>query len=87
MYIWDHKMKDRALYDHFHNILGTTEHRHTTINWTDLQLPILHDSALDSPFDVVEIKLAVDDLHAEKAPGLDGFYRFVLQGMLGHHQK
>jgi hypothetical protein len=73
MYIWDHKMKDRALYDHFHNILGMTEHRHTTINWTDLQLPILHDSALDSPFDVVEIKLAVDDLHAEKAPSLDGF--------------
>jgi hypothetical protein len=33
----------------------------------------LHDSVLDSPFDEVEIKLAIDDLHAEKAPSLDSF--------------
>jgi hypothetical protein len=66
-------MKEQALYDHFHNILGTAEHRHTTINWTDLQLPVLHDSILDAPFDEVEIKLAIDDLHAEKAPGPDVF--------------
>jgi hypothetical protein len=50
------------------------EHRSTTINRDDIQLPRLPDqSQLDRQFTEEEIRLEVADLLVEKAPGLDGF--------------
>jgi hypothetical protein len=60
--------------EYFQSILGTHQHRSTTINWDDIQLPRLPDqSQLDRQFTEEEIRLAVADLPVEKAPGLDGF--------------
>jgi hypothetical protein len=50
------------------------EHRSTTINRDDIQLPRLPDqSQLDRQFTEEEIRLLVADLLVENSPGLDGF--------------
>jgi hypothetical protein len=43
------------------------------LNWESLDIPNLGANHLDAPFREEEIKKAVDELHAEKAPGPDGF--------------
>jgi hypothetical protein len=42
--------KELILQEYFQNILGTSEARHTTINWYVLNLPQLHGNMLDAPF-------------------------------------
>jgi hypothetical protein len=53
--------------------LGTVEHWHATINWSELHIPVLQENSVDAPFSEEEIKQAIDDLPSEKALGLDGF--------------
>jgi hypothetical protein len=68
-YVWSHEEKAAILQEYFQSILGTHEHRSTTINWDDIQLPQLPDqSQLDRQFTEEEIRLAVADLPVEKAP-------------------
>ena len=38
-----------------------------------MELERIDDDTLDQPFSLEQIKNAVDDLPAEKAPGLDGY--------------
>jgi hypothetical protein len=43
------------------------------LNWEQLNLPSLNLAHLDAPFSLSELKMAVDNVHGEKAPGPDGF--------------
>jgi hypothetical protein len=64
---------------YFKNLLGIRLQQEEAINLNLLEIPSLANSCLDAPFTEAEIKRAVDDLLAEKAPGPDGlnglFYR------------
>jgi predicted ATPase len=71
--VWDHKAKEQALNSYFENIIGNVEHIYATLNWESLDMPNLGANHLDAPFCEEEIKKAIDELHAEKAPGPDGF--------------
>jgi hypothetical protein len=70
---WSHEEKEKILHCHFQNILGKAERRHVTLDWAGLDLPRLSDQHLDDAFTEAEIKQAISDLPAEKAPGPDGF--------------
>lgn len=71
----------------YQTLCGTTQDFHFKINWSlCLGAKYHHDlSSLDSPFSHVEIKRAVFELSADKAPGPDGFPIFFLSKILGNH--
>jgi hypothetical protein len=68
-----HEDKSHLLFNHFHNILGTKEQRPAMFNWAMLDLPMLPDHhCLDDRFSEEEVRGAILNLHAKKAPGPDG---------------
>jgi hypothetical protein len=67
-------MKRRKCFSHFQNILGTSEPRGSSINWSELQLPqVPSNHQLGRPFTKEEIKATISELPVEKAPIPDGF--------------
>jgi exonuclease III len=75
-YSWSHGDKEHVLHKHFQDIMGSREDRQATINWDVLNFPQLSEhNHLDDPFTEEEIKGAIAELPAEKAPGPDGFTR------------
>jgi hypothetical protein len=60
-------------HQHFEEILGTASPIQSKLNWEELGLRSFELSDIESPFSVDEIKLALDDMPADKAPGPDGF--------------
>jgi hypothetical protein len=53
---------------HFDQILGTTSPRQSRFTWEELGLDTFDFSDMENPFSLDEIKLALDDLPADKAP-------------------
>jgi hypothetical protein len=69
-YAWTHDQKEKILFDHFNQSLGTKEQRQASLDWDMLGLPRLSaDHLLDASFSESEIRNAV----MEKASGPDGF--------------
>ena len=54
-------------------MLGSKGQKKLALNWEFLGLPTLDLAHLDDQFSEEEIKMAVMDMHGEKAPGPDGF--------------
>jgi mannosylglycoprotein endo-beta-mannosidase len=68
-----HDEKEEILLQHFKKLMGTSLPSDVDLNWDDLNLPSAALSHLDLPFSLHELKVAIGDMHAEKAPGPDGF--------------
>ncbi|KAM0849493.1 hypothetical protein ACQ4PT_053710 [Festuca glaucescens] len=68
-----HHEKAKILIDHYVSILGTAAVTADDLKWDLLGLPRVDLQFLDEPFSMAELKMAVDDIPAEKAPGPDGF--------------
>ncbi|WVZ95314.1 hypothetical protein U9M48_041096 [Paspalum notatum var. saurae] len=75
--------KDTHAYNHFSNLLGSPPSRANTLNWDALGLQSSNLAHLEEPFEEEEILEAVNDLHAEKAPGPDGFIRMFFRSSWG----
>jgi hypothetical protein len=60
-------------HNHFDQILGTESPASSQFNWDALGLNSLDLSDLELPFSMDEIKRAIDDMPADRAPGPDGF--------------
>jgi hypothetical protein len=68
-----HEDKEKLILDHFSQALGRPPPRLLDFNWAVLN-PIVHSlEDLGLPFSISEIKEAIDDMPADKAPGPDGF--------------
>jgi mannosylglycoprotein endo-beta-mannosidase len=68
-----HEEKEALLLQHFRGLMGSSSAADVDLNWEALNIPSADLSHLDAPFSLEEWKGAVNDLHAEKAPGPDGF--------------
>jgi hypothetical protein len=72
--VWSHEGKEQILSDYFQNMIGMKIGGQATLNWSELSLPLFPEHHhLDDPFIEAEIKRAIMELPAEKAPGPDGF--------------
>eukprot|EP00267_Zea_mays_P032771 XP_008666548.1 uncharacterized protein LOC103645237 [Zea mays] len=73
--IWIFDVEDKAqlAFNHYSNLLGTSPVRANSLNWEFLGLQAADLSHLEAPFDEEEVLAAINDLHAEKAPGPDDF--------------
>ena len=81
-----HAEKEEALAKFYTEVLGTAKPAAQTFCWESLGLKLLPDNAatdLEQPFTEQEIKLAIDELSADKAPGPDGFTGTFFQSKLG----
>ncbi|XP_071680438.1 uncharacterized protein [Lolium perenne] len=68
-----HDDKAKLIFDHFSQALGRPPPRLLDFNWEALN-PTAHQlEDLGLPFSEEEIKEAIDDMPADKAPGPDGF--------------
>jgi hypothetical protein len=65
--------KEQVIFQHFANVLGTSETWASTLNWAALDLPTIPMADLDNPFSAREVWEAIKDSPAEKALGPDGF--------------
>jgi hypothetical protein len=77
-YVWSHEEKERILHDHFLNIIGTSEHIITTINWVKLELPQIVGQHLDDPVSKAEVMKAIAELPTEKAPARTALSEYSL---------
>jgi hypothetical protein len=68
-----HEEKEALLLQHFRGLMGTSTAADVDLNWEALNINSADLSHLDAPFSLEQLKGAVNDLHAEKAPGPDGF--------------
>jgi hypothetical protein len=68
-----HEEKEALLLQHFRGLMGSSTMAEVDINWEALNINSADLSHLDAPFSLEELKGAVNDLHAEKAPGPDSF--------------
>lgn len=71
--VWTHKEKEQELLEHFVSMMGKKVPRGCTFNWEELDLSTVEGMQLERAFTLEEIKQAVLQLPAEKAPGPDGF--------------
>jgi hypothetical protein len=62
------------------------EHRATTIQWTDLEMPSLSGHYLDQPFTEAEIRIAIKEMPVENSPGPDGSNGVFFLSLLGCDQ-
>jgi hypothetical protein len=72
-YASSHDEKEQILHKHFSDIIGTVKPRRLAFNLGDLHLPQLSNQHLDAPFSEAEVRAAINELPAEKAPRPDGF--------------
>jgi hypothetical protein len=64
---------EETIFHHLHAILGASVPCTERFDWTQLNLPKPDLSDLDRPFTLEELKRAVLESPADKAPGPDGF--------------
>ena len=65
--------KERAVVDHFTDLLGSVGSREETINWDRVNLQRNDLSLLEVPFTEKEVHDVIMEMHSEKAPGPDGY--------------
>lgn len=83
----DHNEKAEILLRHFMKIMGSPFTNSWRFNWNALNLPVRDLSHLDADFSANELKDVIDEMHAESAPGPDGFTGLFLQEMLEHSSR
>jgi hypothetical protein len=71
--VFEHEEKAQVLLNHFTNLMGSRMPASADLNWEDLHLPTANLAHLEAGFSMDELKIAIDGLHGEKAPGPDGF--------------
>jgi hypothetical protein len=71
----EHQHKAALIKGFFDNLLGAAPSPLATIDWSALGIPQLDLSELDVPFTADEVRQAIADLPADRAPGPDGFSR------------
>lgn len=69
----NHQQKEEAIYEHFVKLLGQTQERTLSLNWTHLGYQPHDLQELEAAFDDSEIKKIVMQMPTEKSPGPDGF--------------
>jgi hypothetical protein len=69
----EHQHKAKLIKDFFDGLLGSAPSPSATIDWQALHMPQLDLSELDAPFSADEVRQAIADLPADRAPGPDGF--------------
>jgi hypothetical protein len=68
-----HEEKEHILLQHYKTLMGIGVAADVDLNWEALNINLADLSHLESPFSLAELKTAINDMHAEKAPGPDGF--------------
>jgi hypothetical protein len=69
----EHQHKANMIKAFFDTLIGSAPSPTTAIDWPALQLPQLDLSELDAPFSADEVRQAIADIPADRAPGPDGF--------------
>jgi hypothetical protein len=64
--------------------MGTSSPALLDLNWDALNISPAALSHLDLPFAMTELKAAIDDMYAEKAPGLMGSSGFFQKMLVVH---
>jgi hypothetical protein len=70
---FNHDEKEDMLYRHFLQILGTSAHRHETIDLEAIRMSPANLERLEAPFSETEVWTTIKSLPKDKAPGPDGF--------------
>jgi hypothetical protein len=63
--------KEKAVVDHFTDLLGSEKSREETLNWDRVNLQRHDLSHLEEPFTEKEVHDVIMEMHSEKAPGPD----------------
>jgi mannosylglycoprotein endo-beta-mannosidase len=71
--VTNHDEKEQILLNHFNSSMGTGGEVAVDLNWEALNVNSTDLSHLEEAFSLTELKTAIDDMHAGKAPGPDGF--------------
>lgn len=69
----EHAVKTEEIHKHFSSQLGERKNRLHTINWNQIQMPVVLGESLDNPFTEGEVWAMVVNSLAKKAPGPDAF--------------
>jgi hypothetical protein len=72
-WVTGHEEKEKVVFDHFKSIMGRGDRGSHDFNWAELNFstPDLH--SLGTPITEEEVKVAITQMHGDKAPGPDGF--------------
>ena len=68
-----HEEKADFVFQHFASRIGSHNSREVTLDWGQLHLPSFDLQHLEEVFSEDELKVIVQDIAAEKAPGPDGY--------------
>jgi mannosylglycoprotein endo-beta-mannosidase len=71
--VTDHAAMLDLAREHFDHIIGTRSPASSRFRWESMDLCCPNLSGLEIPFSIEEIRQAVQDMPADKAPGPDGF--------------
>jgi hypothetical protein len=71
--VTEHQHKAALIKGFFDNLLGAAPSPPAAVDWPALEIPQLDLSELDVPFTADEVRQAIADLPADRAPGPDGF--------------
>jgi len=68
-----HKEKEQNIFDFYNNLLGKNIDREVTVNLSELDMPNIFFSNLESSFSEEEVWKTINSLPSDKAPSHDGF--------------
>jgi len=68
-----HEEKEQNIFEFYSNLLGKNMDREVTVNLTELDMPSLDLTELETPFSEQEVWKTINLLPSDKAPGPDGF--------------
>ena len=68
-----HEEKEKVIGEYFKNHMGSVVLRHSTFNWQSLGYTPHALSDLEAPFSLEEVKITINSMPTDKAPGPDSF--------------